>query len=69
MTVVRNTNEVVNYKRQGILRQTSPGDESLIVNRQTRGLANVIVFLYQKRDSDPPPIHPSYDESAITKLH
>ena len=43
-------------------------DESLIVNKQTHGLANVIVFLYQKRGSDPPPVHPLYDETANAKI-
>ena len=43
-------------------------DESLVVNKENSGLANTIVFLYQKRASDLLPIHPSYDATATAKV-
>jgi hypothetical protein len=43
-------------------------DESLVVNQENGGLANAIVFLYQKRAGVSLPIHPSYDATAIAKI-
>lgn len=39
-------------------------NESLIVNPENLGIANVVVMLNVKRGDDPPPIHPSFDEMA-----
>lgn len=39
-------------------------DESLVVNGENGGLANVIVWLYLKRGATPPAAHPSYAETA-----
>lgn len=41
-----------------------PLDESLVVNSENRGIANVVVALTVGRSEQPPPVHPSYDESA-----
>lgn len=38
--------------------------EGLVVNADNNGIANVVVYMYLKRGSDPPPIHESYDETA-----
>ena len=45
-----------------------PLDDSLIVNGENGGLANVVVCLYLKRGSDTPPVHPSYEETAHDKV-
>jgi plastocyanin len=41
-------------------------NEDLVVNPENGGIANVVVFLYN-RDSTPP-IHPDYDESATAEV-
>jgi hypothetical protein len=38
-------------------------DESLVVNAQNKGIANVVVFLYLAKGEKTPPIHESYKES------
>lgn len=42
----------------------SPVDESLVVNPENRGIANVIVFLYLSRGDAVPTPHPSYKDTA-----
>ena len=37
--------------------------EELIVNPKNKGIANVVVYLYQKRNAKPPKIHPDYEET------
>jgi hypothetical protein len=39
-------------------------DQSLLVEPKTKGIANVVVWLYVMRDAKLPPIHPSYKELA-----
>jgi hypothetical protein len=39
-------------------------DESLVVNAENKGIANVFAYLYIGRTDDPPQVHPSYEESA-----
>jgi len=38
-------------------------DESLVVNPQSKGVANVVVFLYTAKGEKAPPVHDSYKES------
>jgi hypothetical protein len=37
-------------------------DESLVVNKENGGIANVIVYLYLARGQKQPPVHASYEE-------
>ena len=39
-------------------------DESLVVNAQNGGIANVVAYLSQARPDGPVPVHPSYQETA-----
>jgi plastocyanin len=39
-------------------------DESLVVNPESKGIANVFAYLYIGRTDTPPKVHPSYDKSA-----
>lgn len=39
-------------------------DESLVVNPDNRGIANIVVFLYLSSSDTPPEAHPDYAESA-----
>ena len=48
--------------------RSKPLDESLIVDPETRGLANVVVMLDAKRGSDLPGIHPDYERTANTAV-
>jgi len=41
----------------------APVDESLTVNPENGGIANVIVYMYLSRSSKKPPIHSSYEET------
>lgn len=41
-----------------------PLDESLVVHAENRGVANVVVSLYRSRGEEPPPVHPSFQETA-----
>lgn len=43
-------------------------DESLVVNPQNKGIANVVVFLYLGRGEKPPAAHDSYKESATKSV-
>ncbi len=43
-------------------------DESIVVNKENQGLANVVVFLYLKRGQDPPQSHESYAETADARV-
>lgn len=47
--------------------QTRPGDESLLVDAKTSGLANVAIYLIERRDSKTP-VHPSYERTAKSKV-
>ncbi len=40
-------------------------DESLVVNKDNKGIRDVLVFLYQRSSAKTPPIHPSY--AALAK--
>ncbi|MCH7728799.1 MAG: hypothetical protein IH991_20290, partial [Planctomycetes bacterium] len=42
--------------------------ESLLVNKENRGLANVVVYMYVPRGKDQPPVHPSYAQSAKSEV-
>ena len=42
-------------------------DESIKVG-EDNGLANVVVYVYVKRGSDPPPVHDSYQSSATAEV-
>ena len=49
-------------------------DESLLVNAENRGLANVAVYLYLKRGVEAPPVHASYvqtrnDDVVLDNIH
>ncbi|MEZ6046887.1 MAG: hypothetical protein R3C11_15170 [Planctomycetaceae bacterium] len=41
-----------------------PKSQKLLVNQESLGLSNVVIFLYQKKGDAPPPIHPDYTETA-----
>jgi len=43
-------------------------DESLVVNSENGGVANVVATLYRGRDSTPMPIHPTYLEQARDRI-
>ncbi len=43
-------------------------DESLVVNPENRGVANVIVYLYLGRRDTPPTPHPSYEKTADAEV-
>ncbi|MCA9071590.1 MAG: hypothetical protein KDA84_21840, partial [Planctomycetaceae bacterium] len=43
-------------------------DEELIVNRKTRGLKNVVLWLEPMSADDPLPVHSSYNKSADAKI-
>ena len=43
-------------------------DESLVVNKANRGLANVVVYLYVGRGKDAPKSHQSYGETADARV-
>lgn len=45
-----------------------PVDESLVVNPENQGIANVIAYMYLSRTAKKPPIHPSYEETATAKV-
>ncbi len=45
-----------------------PQDESLLVNAEGSGLANVVVALFRTRTEPAPRIHPSYAETAAAKV-
>lgn len=46
----------------------TPVDESLVVNPENKGIANVIAYMYLSRTAKKPPIHPSYEETAAAKV-
>ena len=48
--------------------QHRPLDESLVVNSENGGLANVVIQLYVKRGSQPPSIHESYSDTAGSEV-
>ena len=48
--------------------KSKPLDESLIVDPETRGLANVVVMLDAKRGSDLPGIHPDYKKTVDAQV-
>ncbi|MCA9039462.1 MAG: hypothetical protein KDA65_03845 [Planctomycetaceae bacterium] len=41
-----------------------PASLNLLVNQENKGIQNVVVFLYQKKDEPAPPIHPDYAENG-----
>ena len=43
-------------------------DESLVVNPENKGIANVFAYLYIGRRDDPPKVHPSYEASAKDEI-
>ena len=43
-------------------------DESIVVNKENRGLANVAVYLYVRRGEDAPEPHESYAETADARV-
>ena len=43
-------------------------DESIVVNKENRGLANVVVYLYVRRGQDAPKSHESYAETADARV-
>lgn len=43
-------------------------DESLVVNKDNNGIANVIVYIYQRPGSKAVPVHPDYDETADAEI-
>ena len=45
-----------------------PLDESLIVNKENGGLADVVVWLYLRRGEKIDKVHPSYDETAEARV-
>lgn len=45
-----------------------PRDESLLVNAEGSGLANVVVMLFRTRTEPTPRVHPSYAETAAAKV-
>jgi hypothetical protein len=43
-------------------------DESVVVNKDNGGLADVVVSLYVGRGEDPPPVHASYEQIATSQV-
>jgi hypothetical protein len=43
-------------------------DESLVVNDQNRGIANVVMWLAQPEDKPPAPVHADYEEGSKAEL-
>lgn len=43
-------------------------DNSLVVNPENKGIANLVVYLYLSRSDDPPAVHPSFAETAMDKV-
>ena len=43
-------------------------NETLVINKESKGIGNVVVYLYLKREDDPPPIHESYTSEAEAKV-
>jgi hypothetical protein len=43
-------------------------DESLVVNGESKGVANVFAYLYLAKTDDPPKVHPSYAPTAADKV-
>jgi hypothetical protein len=43
-------------------------DESLVVNDENQGIANVVVYLYLARGEEAPPAHPDYQETAESEV-
>lgn len=43
--------------------------ENLVVNPVNRGIANVVVWLYQASREAPPPVHPSYRATEKAEVH
>lgn len=51
-------------KNKDVCTKNHPVDETLLVNKNNKGVANVVVWLYLKRGEDPPQAHSSYDDLA-----
>ncbi len=43
--------------------------ESLVVNSENKGIANIVVYMYLKSSDPKPPVHESYAETATEKVH
>jgi|CXWL01.1.fsa_nt_gi plastocyanin len=43
-------------------------DEELVVNKENKGIANIVAYLYTTNTSPKPPIHPDYAAQAEAKL-
>lgn len=43
-------------------------DESLVVNAENKGIANIVVYMYLKSSDTPPAVHESYNDSAEAKV-
>jgi hypothetical protein len=56
-------------KNQDVCTKNHPVNESLLVNKTDKGIANVVVWLYLKRGEKPPQVHSSYDELADTPVY
>ncbi|MCA9217551.1 MAG: hypothetical protein KDB27_30995 [Planctomycetales bacterium] len=43
-------------------------EEELVVNSENGGIANVVIYLYEKRGAKPPKVHPDYKASDNDKV-
>jgi len=43
-------------------------DEELVVNKENKGIANIVAYLYTTKTGPKPPVHPDYAAEAKTKL-
>lgn len=43
-------------------------DESLVVDEKSKGIANIVIYMYRKSSAPAPPMHESYAKMAETKV-
>ena len=60
--------EIAVTKDQAFCGKEKLFDESLVVDAETKGIANVIVYMYLRRSDKKPPIHESYAELKPVKV-
>lgn len=56
-------------KDQAVCTMNHPLDETLVVNQDNNGIADIVVSLYVKSTEQPPAAHPSYAESADDEVY
>lgn len=60
---------IVVTKDQAVCGKHDLVDESLVVNSENGGIANIVLYLYLGRRDKAPTPHPSYEESADAEVH